>query len=218
MRKAPWNNDVVLPWEKIKEVWDGYWDQEKPLLVEKSPPNLIRADDIVKHFQPVYFIIMVRNPYALCEGLHRRNKWDAVKAAKFSIRCLRKQAENAKNLQNAICIRYEELVEDPKSVSQKIQSFLPQLGDLDYNSEFTSHSVDGYIKREIVNLNKTKIDRLSLGYLMGINKIIKENSDVMEYWGYEYYGLSLSRTVSYLFRKCKLLLSETLFKGKLGGR
>ena len=69
LRATPWRVPLQLPWKDIKAVWDRYWDPSKPLLVEKSPPHLMRTHDIVEHFNPVHFLIMVRNPYAHCEGL-----------------------------------------------------------------------------------------------------------------------------------------------------
>ena len=53
------------------------------MLLEKSPPNIIRTADIVNHFDPVKFVIMVRNPYAHAEGLMRRNNWTATRAARW---------------------------------------------------------------------------------------------------------------------------------------
>ena len=94
MRAKPWDSECSLPWKTIKDVWEQYWDHTKPFFIEKSPPNLIRTQAILKHFDPAYFIIMVRNPYAHCEGLMRRNGDTAKHAAEFSAYCLRKQAEN----------------------------------------------------------------------------------------------------------------------------
>ena len=39
MRMDPWDEDLSLPWKKIKAVWDGYWDHQKTYLLEKSPPH-----------------------------------------------------------------------------------------------------------------------------------------------------------------------------------
>ena len=75
MRDKPWQRDHAMPWEQIRAVWETYWDIEKPLLVEKSPPNIIRAKAIAEHFDPARFVIMARNPYAHVEGLMRRNEW-----------------------------------------------------------------------------------------------------------------------------------------------
>ena len=187
MGNRPWKQETKMPWDKIKPLWETYWDLDKPLLLEKSPPNLIRTDEILEHFNPVYFLIMVRNPYALCEGLIRRNRRKPHKAARKTIKMLRWQAENAEKLENAICFTYEELTENPQAVAAKIEAFIPQIGSLDYGQKFKVHSIDGTIKREIVNLNPKKIDNLSPKHLRAINMIFKENVDILEYWGYELY-------------------------------
>src|SRR5262245_60432659 len=77
MRDKPWDARHALPWAEIKRVWESYWDNTKPVLLEKSPPNIIRTKDILANFQPVKFVVMVRNPYAQSEGLMRRNQWTA---------------------------------------------------------------------------------------------------------------------------------------------
>jgi hypothetical protein len=184
MRRSPWDSGEMLPWDRIKKVWDGYWDKSRPLLIEKSPPHLIRTKDIVKHFRPCYFLIMVRNPYAHCEGLIRRNNWSATRAAEFSVRCLRQQEKNSGELQHALCFTYEELGANPRAVSEKIQSFLPQIGALEYAGQFRVHSVDGIMEREIVDLNKKKINKLSIHEVAAINNVLERNLDVMAYWGY----------------------------------
>ena len=37
-----WDNNVRLPWEKIKTVWHKYWDLSKPILLDKSTPNIMK--------------------------------------------------------------------------------------------------------------------------------------------------------------------------------
>jgi len=214
MRQAPWNPDVKLPWKRIKDVWDGYWDHDKPLLVEKSPPHIIRTGEILEHFSPVYFLLMVRNPYAHCEGLMRRNQVNAQEAAKFTVRCLRKQAENASRLNNILCFTYEELVASPESISGKIQSSIPQIGDLKPTQSFEVRSIDGVVKRGIVDLNRKKINNLSASDLKEINEVLKSNADVMNHWGYEYYEPSRYHALTYLRTRGGLLVSTTLSKGK----
>lgn len=191
MRQAPWKASVALPWKRIKEVWEGYWDKEKPLLVEKSPPNLIRTNSILEHFSPVYFLIMVRNPYAHCEGPMRRNGWGVEKAAEFTVRCMRQQRENAEKLDHALSLTYEELVENPEATSQAIQASIPELGKLKHDQNFEVYSVDGMVKRGIVNLNEKKIRNLSVSELAEINRILKDSVDAMKFWGYDFIEPSL---------------------------
>ena len=216
MRQDPWNPAVKLPWKEIKEIWDGYWDQDKSLLIEKSPPHIIRTSEIVEYFSPDYFLLMVRNPYAQCEGLIRRGNWNAQKAAELAVGCLRQQAENAEKLNNILCLTYEELVGNPELISQKIQAFIPQIGVLNHTQSFKVHSIDGDVERGIVDLNKKKINNLSLNDLKQINKVFKRNTDVLDYWGYKYFEPSLFHAFTFLRTRSGLLLSATSSKIKRG--
>ena len=49
-RDKPWDVTRPLPWPEIKAVWESVWDMSKPVLLEKSPPNLIRTQDIEANF------------------------------------------------------------------------------------------------------------------------------------------------------------------------
>jgi hypothetical protein len=165
--------------------------------VEKSPPNLLRATEIAEHFDPSYFLIMVRNPYAHCEGLMRRNKDNARHAALFAVRCLRQQMKNAKELKDTLCLTYEELARNPAATAKKIEAFLPQLGELNYAQTFSLNSIDGVVQRGIVDLNQKKMRLLSVRDLKTINSVLEKNADVMDYWGYESIEPSLRHALSY---------------------
>ena len=186
MRRDPWNAEAKLPWKEIKAVWDGYWDLAKPLLVEKSPPNLLRAGDIAAHFSPVYFLLMVRNPYAHCEGMIRRGLGTATEAAEFAVYCMRRQADNAERLSNVLSFSYEDLVAHPASVSERIQTFIPDIGPLQHGQRFTLPSIDGVVTRGIEDLNEKKISNLSASERIDITRVLRNNADVLRYWGYEY--------------------------------
>lgn len=184
MRNRPWDAECALPWPDIKAVWETYWDKSKPVLLEKSPPNLIRTRDILAHFQPVTFIVMVRNPYAQAEGLMRRNHWTATRAANFSMTCLRKQLENARQLEGALVMTYESLVQDPGEACAKLTAFLPALGDLDHAAHFEVHSIDGTVTRPITDLNSKKIATLSAANLAAMNVVFAQHSETMSAWDY----------------------------------
>jgi len=185
MRERPWDATRVLPWAQIKSVWDGYWDHDKPFLLEKSPPNLIRTDAIRQHFQPLRFLLMVRDPYAHCEGLMRRNGWDAQRAAEFSVRCLRQQATNATTLPDSLAFTYEALADDPQSIARRIEAFLPGLGALNATDSFKADSLDGLVDRPILNLNDRKLEQLSPDTLQQINGVLSRHVDASQHWGYE---------------------------------
>jgi Sulfotransferase family len=184
MRDKPWDAGRALPWEDIKAVWETYWDKSKPVLLEKSPPNLIRTHEIRAHFQPVKFIVMVRNPYAQAEGLMRRNQFTAKRAANFSMMCLRRQLENARQLQDTLVMTYESLVEDPDAMCRKMTAFLPELGNLDHARHFEVHSIDGTLNRPITDLNSKKIATLSGTTLALLNDVFSQHIETISAWGY----------------------------------
>lgn len=185
MRAKPWDREHALPWPEIKRVWESYWDHNKPLLLEKSPPNLIRTRDIQAHFQPVKFVIMVRNPYAQAEGLMRRNGWKARFSAHFAMRCLRAQLENSRELDNALVLTYESLVADPVDACARVSAFIPELDDIDSAASFNVHSIDGTVNRPITELNSKKIAALDAETLETINTVFREHQDTLAAWGYE---------------------------------
>ncbi|MDZ7782825.1 MAG: sulfotransferase [Halioglobus sp.] len=185
MREAPWKREQHLPWPRIKAVWESHWDLSRPVLLEKSPPNLIRTRDIVAHFQPVKFVIMVRNPYAHAEGLMRRNGWTVSRAANFAMMCLRTQLDNARTLDDALVVTYETLVAEPAAAAGRLSQFLPELGPLDYTANFEVHSVDGTLERPITDLNAKKIAALPASTLTGLNEVFTARRDILAAWGYE---------------------------------
>jgi len=185
MREKPWDRNRALPWTEIKRVWETYWDLSKPVLLEKSPPNLIRALAIEAHFQPVKFVIMVRNPYAQVEGLIRRNQYKARFSALFAIKHLRAQLDNARTLKDALVLTYESLVADPAQACARIAAFLPALSDMDHTASFEVHSIDGTLNRPITDLNSKKIAALGPDALADINSIFQQHEDTLAAWGYE---------------------------------
>ena len=59
--------------EKLLREWGRYWDKDKTVLMEKSPPNLIR---IVRFLQAMFpdslFLMIIRHPLA---GSYATQKW-----------------------------------------------------------------------------------------------------------------------------------------------
>ena len=191
MRKDPWNPDVEFPWDTIKQVWHRYWDLTKPWLIEKSPPNLVRAREIARCFDPAYFLVMVRNPYAHCASLMRRSGWEATRAASFSVDCLRRQADNAKVLQNVVRLTYEGFANDSKATARAIQAALPGIGSFDCDAAFEIHSslaADGraVVAQGIVNHNAHAFETLSPADVEQIGAVLSQHSQVLQYWGYEH--------------------------------
>jgi hypothetical protein len=194
MRKTPWNPQEPLPWPAIKAEWEKVWDMSRPILLEKSPPHLIRAQAIEQAFPNAHFIVMVRNPYAYCEGTKRRGrtglgyKRDASYAqiAAGWIRENQFQMENLQHLQRAVCLTYEELADQPAAAAEKVLAFMPALERLDIEAAHLIHSLEGWLERPITNLNPVQIARLSAADIAEINTVLRSHPAIMDYFGYTY--------------------------------
>jgi hypothetical protein len=79
-----------------------YWDQTAKVLIEKSPPHLVRAKAIQQNFHPAKFLISWRNPYAAGEGLIARGMLPSNAAAAV-LKNLRFQKMNL-DLKNSLAI------------------------------------------------------------------------------------------------------------------
>ncbi len=189
MRDSPWDwkNQKKYPWDFIKKVWTENWDQSKPILLEKSPPNLIRAFEIEQIFDPCYFIATIRNPYAFCEGFNRRFNFNVKNlGATFWVKCAEFQKKNIQGLSNVIKFSYEEFTEDTVEIKNNLLNFLPQLETLDIDTDFEVTSIEGKVSRKITNLNQVKINKLSSKDISKINRILFNHPDIMDFFGYHY--------------------------------
>lgn len=188
MRNQPWNeNTPPFNWKIIKNIWHTYWDNSKKYLLEKTPENLMRVHEIQNFFKPIKYIILVRNPYALVEGIMRRNDSPPKGAAWFVIKILKKLKMHAETLDNSLVLSYEDFVNDTKNIAERIEDFLPDIGKIDFSSSYKSHSIDGVAERPIIDFNKKKLEQLSDEKLVTINNVFLQYKELLDYWGYQLY-------------------------------
>jgi hypothetical protein len=190
MRGPHWDPGFEIPWSDVKSIWLKHWDTSLPILVEKSPPNLLRARAIESVFTPASFIVMIRNPYAFCEGINRRG-FDLVSGARRWLMCAEFQIRNIQTLKHVTWFTYESLTESPTTARAQLLEFLPELGALSLDSVET-FSILGR-EKSIRNMNRIKIDRLSADDIRAINDVLSEHQSSLEFFGYKLLEPSASR-------------------------
>ena len=180
-----WDESKDFNWDFIKKVWLKYWDVTKPILLEKSPANILRAEAIQKAFEPCKFIISYRNPYAQCESIIRRSNDTVEYAANFAILCLKSQKRNIEKFRDtSLVMSYESITESPHEFKQKLVYLLPQLNDITLDHKIKAHNQSG-TPLSITNLNKNKIKNLSQNQLDVINNVFRKNKSLLDYFKYE---------------------------------
>ncbi|MBB5519352.1 sulfotransferase family protein [Amphiplicatus metriothermophilus] len=105
--------------------WARYWDLSKPVLLEKSPPNIIRTRYLQACFPESYFVVITRHPVANAVATKKwcgRNPLIGIMAnwAVCHVRFLRDQAR----LKNAMVIKYEDLVAEPARILRAVTDFI----------------------------------------------------------------------------------------------
>ncbi len=198
MRFEPWTADQSLPWDAIREVWEGHWDEAKPLWLEKSPPNIIRSEEISEHFDPAYFIAMVREPYAHIEGLARRSNVPPMDLSKSASRtdCIAHavacwimfashQRDTIRNRKHVTWFTYETLTTEPLLVASQLKTFLPELGSLDTEATFGVHAVSGTTARSLTDLNEPKRRLLTTSDFELISALLAPEMELLAFFGYD---------------------------------
>lgn len=175
-------NDNPRPALKAKRDWIKLYSKDKGILLEKSPPNTLRSLWLQRNFKPSRFLSIVRNPYAVCEGIRRRTSYSIEQAASHWHLSNKILLEDARGLEKNLLIFYEDLVENPNQILEEIELFM------DLDEPFTpanlatieAHSIDGKTLG-VQNMNEESIKRLSNSDILVINSICGELMTQLSY-------------------------------------
>lgn len=172
---------------RVKKEWAIRLDRRRPIFLEKSPPNTIRTRWLQQHFPPAYFVAIVRNGYAVAEGItrkadpkHLRDSWPIEASARQWRRSQEIMEEDAPFLQRLLWVKYEDLVRDPLHTLNQITAFIeasPFTG-FDPRQAFSVHERSETVR----DLNKESIDRLTSDQIRHING---EASECLQRYGYD---------------------------------
>ena len=176
----------------VKRNWSVWLDNTRPVVLEKSVSNTARILFLQKHFVPSAFVYIVRNGYAVAEGIRRKadlQKWKTPHPGnRYPIElCARQWVETdrmVESVRNEITrlhvVSYEELVENPEITVRKIYRF----------AGVQAHAMEGVAGKQyhvtghhsaIRNMNQESIARLSREDIDRINGVA---GDTLKKYGY----------------------------------
>ena len=145
---------------RIKFDWSEYYDSAPGIYMEKSPTNALRSRWMQRHFSPCKFIMMVRNPYAVCEGVKRRTGCKIEDAATHWLNVNKIMMEDSKHLKHKILIPYEDLVDNTSKVISELNHFLEITPPLDHSVSSGEFKINENTS-ELKNFNNKSISQLS---------------------------------------------------------
>ncbi len=181
---------------RIKRQWSMLYPPS-PNLLEKSIANAVQLPFLEAHFAPAYFIYIVRNGYAVAEGIRRKTdpgkRGNPVYRDKYPIGlCARQWAESARiveedrvKVERFLSLRYEDFAAEPGEQIRRITDFIgiDPLEDGLLAQRWTVHGVESSIR----NMNEQSLAHLSAE---DIEAIHSEAGEWLDQWGYERPGQS----------------------------
>ena len=186
-------------WPRTRKAWYHEAFARSPdasVFYTKTPHHLLLVNDLVRHFRNAKFLFMVRNPYAVCEGICRRyreperfpggllrpqipNLREA--AARHVATCLEWQRRNIQaHGDRGVFFTYETMCAEPERTAQAIRALAPELDDLNLRQRL---SLTRYSEM-LTDMNARQIARLGAEDFAAFNRVFREREDILAWFGY----------------------------------
>ncbi len=110
--------------QKLFCEWSRYWDISKPVLLEKSPPNLLKTRFLQAVFPNSYFVVVIRHPAVVSLATQ---KWIQIQPRillRHWLQCYSVFSHDKKFLRNCLIIRYEHFVRHANKHLSQIYRFV----------------------------------------------------------------------------------------------
>jgi len=104
--------------------WGRHWDLAKEVLLEKSPPNLIRTRFLQALFPRASFVIVMRDPVAVAYATQKWSRTGIDSLIEHWLVCHETFERDRPHIRQLHLLRYEDLVERPQHSLDAIFSFL----------------------------------------------------------------------------------------------
>jgi hypothetical protein len=132
--------------ERLLTEWGQYWDLDKRVLVEKSPPNLLKLRFLQALFADAAFVVIMRHPIAVSYATQKWSETSLESLIEHWLVCHEILLDDAPRIRRLMLVRYEDFVRDPEGIVARIQQ---RLGLAPSGATFAARSGinDAYFKR-----------------------------------------------------------------------
>lgn len=195
--KHRWEADMPVAWNSVKAVWGTKIRTVEQLVgrvdvvIEKSPPNMVRAEGLLETFPDHRIIVFNRNPYANCASVLYRNHEPAGKTDEQRQEIISRLAKRwlvyASHLRDicerhdALKLNYETFCEDTAASVAAIVERIPELAGMDNQAEVR---VKDYKPQQISDQNVRQIAQLSDAEKECISLRLSGQEDLVRFFGY----------------------------------
>lgn len=109
---------------RLYEEWSRHWDLARDVLIEKSPPNLVRTRFLQALFPGSTFVVILRHPLAVAYATRKWSHTPIPSLLDHSLTCYERFLEDMPHLRRAYVLRYEEFVMRPHETLGDLAPFL----------------------------------------------------------------------------------------------
>jgi len=105
--------------------WGRHWDLQRPVLIEKSPPNFIRMRYLQALFPDASFVILIRHPLEVALAQRKRERRRSLRSIlRHWFVCHDLLTADAPHVTRLLTLRYEELLADPQPTLDRVLAFV----------------------------------------------------------------------------------------------
>jgi hypothetical protein len=168
--------------ETLWREWSRWWDLSQPVLLEKSPTNLIRTRFLQALLPNARFLVVTRHPVAVALATQKWSKTSIDSLIRHWLRAHDLFVEDRAHLAHAHMVSYESLIADPQSSLDGVYQFL-ELDPHPTKRRFRSDGNRGYFDRWA---------ELRNGPLSGIRvgRVERKHEALVQQYGYSLLDLS----------------------------
>jgi hypothetical protein len=196
-----WEQGKAVNYDSVRAVWLNKFQEVQRLVqnvdvvIEKSPPNMMRIDRLSAQFERCSFLANNRNPYANCAStLYRKSDAENIgRDRRLSVLndSLEKWIARSRRIRELVLrlgiplITYEEFCRSPASAISRID--LPD-GVADTMNPDAEIKVKDYRRQRIANQNDRQIANLTDGEIDSLSKALAREEELLSFFGYQPMG------------------------------
>ncbi len=108
---------------RLRAEWEQHWDLSKRVLIEKSPPNLLKLRFLQRMFPAATFVVVMRHPIAVAMATEKWSLTSMRSLLRHWLTCHEIFLADAPSIQRLILVQYESLVAEADLIA-RLQSQL----------------------------------------------------------------------------------------------
>lgn len=195
--KGRWNPEKEVNYLSVKSTWLSSYQrvsrltQNVDVVIEKSPPNMMRMEQLSSQFRDYSFLANNRNPYANCASIlyrnHNASNMSPYKRKEVLYDLAQKwimRSEKIKELMSTLgapLLTYEEFCNNPSSVIGILNTPNGVSESINPNA---SVKVKDYKPQAISNQNERQISKLDDEEIDHISESLNSSKQLLEFFGY----------------------------------